>query len=60
MSLHRTPDEIREATVRRCLLGDKVEAVADDLGVSQLTVYRWMREAGYYPVRTTRWVREMR
>lgn len=50
-------DAVRKDAVGRVLGGTPVEQVASELNICAVTVYNWLRAAGYKVQRLTRWVK---
>ena len=50
-------EAVRKDAVGRVLGGTPVEQVAAQLQVCSVTVYNWLRAAGYKHERLTRWVK---
>lgn len=46
--------ELRDKVVEQYLAGHKIRDIAEETGVSQPTIYTWIRKSGFEPVRRAR------
>jgi len=57
---HYTPTERQHIVEQVALHGDKPAVICERWGIAAVTLYLWLKKAGYVPRHTITWVKGLR